>query len=50
MPLFNIVGATSTNNTFEIGFAWVSDEKEEDFIWCLNYLQELAESQMVIVN
>ena len=26
MPLLNVVGATSTNDTFENGFAWVSDD------------------------
>ena len=50
MPLFNIVGATSINDTFEIGFAWVSNEEEEDYSWCLYYLHEVAEAYTVIPN
>jgi alpha-glucosidase len=35
MPLFELVGQTSTEETFNIGFAFMSNEKEENFTWVL---------------
>ncbi|CAJ2677407.1 unnamed protein product, partial [Trifolium pratense] len=38
MPLFEIVGFTSTEKTFNVAFAWLSNEKEDNFIWALQQL------------
>ena len=50
MPLFNVVGTTCMHDTFELGFAWVAGETEDNFMWCLNYLQKLAELHAVRVK
>ncbi|XP_045810896.1 uncharacterized protein LOC123905333 [Trifolium pratense] len=39
MPLFEIVGFTSTEKTFNVAFAWLSNEKEDNFIWALQQLR-----------
>lgn len=31
MPLLNVVGITSIGTTFYVGFAFLSEEKEEDY-------------------
>jgi hypothetical protein len=31
MPLFEIVGFTSNEKTFNVGFAWLTNEKEDNF-------------------
>ncbi|GAU30678.1 hypothetical protein TSUD_39020 [Trifolium subterraneum] len=35
MPLFEIVGVTSTEMSYNIGFAFIANEKEENFTWVL---------------
>jgi hypothetical protein len=32
MPLFEIVGETSTEETYSVGFAFMSNEKENNFM------------------
>ncbi|XP_038688751.1 uncharacterized protein LOC119987917 [Tripterygium wilfordii] len=39
MPLFEIVGVTSTNMTFCIGFVFLQSEKEDNYTWALNCLR-----------
>ncbi|CAJ2651984.1 unnamed protein product, partial [Trifolium pratense] len=41
MPLFEIVGCTSTNKTFGLGFAFLSNEKHDNFVWALQQVQML---------
>jgi hypothetical protein len=35
MPLFNIVGVTATGHTFNAAFAFISQEKQANFVWVL---------------
>lgn len=41
LPLFEIVGVTSTNMTFSVAFAYISYEKEDNYIWALTRLRSL---------
>jgi len=38
MPLFEIVGVTSTEMTYSVAFAFISFERENNFIWTLEML------------
>ncbi|KAI5427084.1 hypothetical protein KIW84_032494 [Lathyrus oleraceus] len=40
-PLFEIVGMTSTELTFDIAFAYMESEQTENFCWVLEKLKEL---------
>jgi hypothetical protein len=40
-PLFEIVGMTSTELTFAVGFAYMESEQTENFCWVLEKLKEL---------
>jgi len=41
MPLFEIVGVTSTYLTYSVGFAFMTSEKEHNFTWALQMLLKL---------
>ena len=41
MPLFEIVGVTSTYLTYSVGFAFMTSEKEDNFTWALQMLLKL---------
>jgi len=41
MPLFEIVGVTSTYLTYLVGFAFMTSEKEDNFTWALQMLLKL---------
>ena len=41
MPLLNIMGSTRLNTSFFIGFAFLSGEMDEDYIWALNALKNV---------
>jgi len=43
MPLFEIVGVTSTYLTYSVGFAFMTSEKEDNFTWALQMLLKLLE-------
>ncbi|KAL6503348.1 hypothetical protein OROGR_025271 [Orobanche gracilis] len=43
--LFEIVRFTSTGRTFSVGFAWVSNEKEDNFIWVLQQCTSLLRNE-----
>jgi len=45
MPLFEIVGVTSTKMTHSVGFAFLSFERENKFIWTLEMLVGLLTSK-----
>ncbi|CAJ2668212.1 unnamed protein product [Trifolium pratense] len=45
MPLFEIVGVTSTEKSYNVGFAYIANEKEEDFIWALETCRSLLKSK-----
>jgi len=45
MPLFEIVGVTSTKMTYSVGFAFLSFERENNFIWRLEMLVGLLTSK-----
>ncbi|GAU48660.1 hypothetical protein TSUD_189150 [Trifolium subterraneum] len=45
MPLFEIVGFTSTERTYNVGFAWLTNEKEDNFIWALQQLWSLVRNE-----
>ena len=36
LPLLDIIGSTGLNNTFYIGFIFISGETEEDYSWALH--------------
>lgn len=40
MPLLDITGFTSTKKTFLLGVAFLSSDKNEDYTWALNQLQD----------
>jgi alpha-glucosidase len=54
MPLFEIVGVTSTELTFNVGFAFITNEKEDSFKWaletCLSLLMSKETVPKVIVT
>ncbi|XP_045830917.1 protein FAR1-RELATED SEQUENCE 5-like [Trifolium pratense] len=39
LPLFEIVGSTSTGRTYPVGFAFLSQEKEDKFVWALQSIR-----------
>nr|KAJ0189601.1 hypothetical protein LSAT_V11C800428590 [Lactuca sativa] len=39
--LLEIVGVTSTHMTFSIGFGFIDKEKESNYIWALNCLNDI---------
>ncbi|GAU16259.1 hypothetical protein TSUD_298910 [Trifolium subterraneum] len=45
MSLFEIVGFTSTERTYNVGFAWLTNEKEDNFIWALQQLRSLVRNE-----
>jgi len=46
MPMFEIVGVTSTDLTYSVGFGFVTYEKEENFVWVLQMMRKLLTSNM----
>jgi hypothetical protein len=42
IPLLDIVGATSTGNSFYAGFAFIQNEREASYRLIFDCLQELA--------
>nr|KAJ0208671.1 hypothetical protein LSAT_V11C400191360 [Lactuca sativa] len=46
MPFVQIVGTTSTNKTFSIAFAFIVNEKEENYNWVLTCLKSTLEKCM----
>jgi len=46
MPMFEVVGVTSTDLTYLVGFGFVTHEKEENFVWVLKMLHRLLTSKM----
>ncbi|MCI39616.1 protein FAR1-RELATED SEQUENCE 6-like, partial [Trifolium medium] len=45
MPLFEIVGFTSSEKTFNVGFAWLTNQREDNLIWALEQLRLLLRSE-----
>ena len=43
MPFVEIVGFTSTWRNYNLAFAFVSSEKEENYVWVIARLAELCE-------
>ena len=43
LPLFEVVGVTSTNMTFSIAFAYLASEKTDHYEWVLRRLRALME-------
>jgi len=41
MPMFEIVGVTSTDLTYYVAFGFVTHEKEENFVWVLQMMLKL---------
>nr|KAJ0206557.1 hypothetical protein LSAT_V11C500277830 [Lactuca sativa] len=46
MPFIQIVGTTSTNKTFSIAFAFIVNEKDENYNWVLTCLKSTLEKCM----
>jgi len=46
MPMFEVVGVTSTDLTYSVGFGFVTHEKEENVVWVLKMLRKLLTSKM----
>jgi len=45
MPLFEIVGCTSTKMTYSVGFAFLHFELEDNFTWALTMMKGLLSSK-----
>jgi len=45
MPMFEIVGVTSTHLTYSVCFGFMTHEKEENFIWDLQMMLKLLKSK-----
>jgi len=45
MPMFEVVGVTSSDLTYSVGFGFVTHEKEENFVWVLKMLRKLFTSK-----
>lgn len=43
LPLFEIMGVTSTNLTFSIAFIYLQSEREENYTWALQILRNLLD-------
>jgi len=54
MPLLEIVGVTSTNMTFCVGFIYLSLEREDNYVWALSILwvvmDEIAMPNVIVVD
>src|SRR4051812_1550452 len=50
LPLLEIVGVTSTDKTYSVGFAFLECEKEENFMWALGICKSLLVDQEVMPN
>ncbi|CAK8566772.1 unnamed protein product [Lathyrus sativus] len=46
LPLFEMVGITSTEETYVVGFAFLEYEKEDNFKWALEVCQSLLKDQV----
>ena len=44
MPLLDIIGVDASQQSFCIGFAFLSGETEEDYTWALDRLRSLYET------
>jgi hypothetical protein len=47
MSLFEMVGVTSTDKTFNVAFTFISNEKEDNYTWALQECQKLLMSKKV---
>ncbi|GAU13383.1 hypothetical protein TSUD_126790 [Trifolium subterraneum] len=45
MSLFEMVGVTSTEESYNVGFAYIANEKEDDFTWALETCLSLLKSK-----
>ena len=50
MPLLNIIGITATFSSFNAGFAFISQEREADYVWILKIFSQLVPSPGVFVT
>ena len=41
MPLFCLVGMISLNTTFHLGFTFLSEEKEDNYVWALGCVKDI---------
>ena len=46
MPMFEIVGVTSADLTYSVGFGFMTHEKEENIVWVLQMMRKLLTSKM----
>ena len=46
MPMFEVVGVTSTDLTYSVGFGFMTHEKEENFVSVLQMMRKLLMSKM----
>ncbi|XP_024039451.1 uncharacterized protein LOC112098079 [Citrus clementina] len=46
-PLLEIVGDTSTAKTFNVGFAYLESEREDNYIWALERLKTIMQDDML---
>jgi MULE transposase domain len=47
MPLFNIIGFTSTYKTFNVGFVFMSNELECNYCWALREFKKITEPKII---
>jgi len=46
LPFFQVVGMTSTNQSFAVAHAFISNEKTENYAWVLNKISSMLENCM----
>ncbi|KAJ1500008.1 hypothetical protein HMI54_011200 [Coelomomyces lativittatus] len=50
MPMVNIVGITTTNNTFNAAFTFIHNETEAMYIWALQAFQKVTTPSIVVTD
>lgn len=48
LPLFEIVGVTSTEKTFSVAFAYLSSENEKNYTWVLENLRSVMDDVVLL--
>jgi hypothetical protein len=50
MPLLNVVGVTATYHSFNAGFAFLREEKGEDYIWALDQFRKYSGVNPTVIS
>jgi len=50
MPLLHIVGVTSTYHSFNAGFAFLSAETEDEYVWALKAFARIVQPHIIVTD